>query len=130
MHLYGVAQAATLLAFRRGLDAELAGVAGMLHDIATYETNDPTDHARRSAAEAERLLAAQGDFGAEEIAAVARIIALHSDKAPGGGPFAELLKDADVLQYCLYNPDLPPHEHHRARLALLCAELGLPRAKE
>ena len=120
VHLYGVAQTATLLALRRGLDVELAAVAGMLHDIATYETNDSTDHARRSAIEAERLLAAQGDFTPAEIAAVAHAIALHSDKSPGGGPLAELLKDADVLQHYLYNPALPSHAHHQARLERLC----------
>lgn len=41
VHLYGVAQAAAMLALRRGLDPTLATAAGMLHDIATYHTGEP-----------------------------------------------------------------------------------------
>ena len=32
-HLYGVSLAATMLAKKRGLDPELAAMAGMLHDM-------------------------------------------------------------------------------------------------
>ena len=49
-HLHGVSQACALLAQRRGLDAELAATAGLLHDMAFYATLDSTDHAARSAA--------------------------------------------------------------------------------
>ena len=38
VHLYGVAQACALIALRRGEDAELAAIAGMLHDLSTYAT--------------------------------------------------------------------------------------------
>lgn len=46
LHSYGVSQCAICLATVRKLDVELAGVAGMLHDIAIYAENCPhKDHA-------------------------------------------------------------------------------------
>ncbi|WAG63426.1 HD domain-containing protein [Clostridium estertheticum] len=36
LHLYGVAQSCALIALKRGENAELATMAGMLHDIYSY----------------------------------------------------------------------------------------------
>lgn len=52
VHLYGVSAICALLAGRRGLDIELCAMAGMLHDLSSYESGDSTDHAQRSAARA------------------------------------------------------------------------------
>lgn len=49
VHLYGVAQACALLAMKRGENAELAVIAGMLHDISSYATIDSANHAQKSA---------------------------------------------------------------------------------
>jgi uncharacterized protein len=56
VHLYGVAQACALLALKRGLDPELSTVAGMLHDIWTYKTGEPRDHAAPGSAEAQKIM--------------------------------------------------------------------------
>ena len=104
VHLYGVSATCVLLAFSRGLDAQLAAVAGMLHDIWTHKTGDPTDHARFSALEAEKILENVGGFDSEEIARVCAAISRHSDKDALDGGFDELLKDADVLQHGLNSP--------------------------
>ena len=61
VHLYGVSGSCVLLAEIRGLDAELSATAGMLHDLSTYETGDPTDHACHSALRAQQLLAESGE---------------------------------------------------------------------
>ena len=115
VHLYGVAQAAALLAMQRGLDPELATVAGMLHDIDTYRTVAGPDHAVRSADEARRILLEAGSFAAEEMEAICAAVRRHSDKGAVHGPLDELLKDADVWQHYLYNVTLPPHEGHGPR---------------
>ena len=70
VHLYGVAAVCVLLALKRGLDPHLCAAAGMLHDISSYKTGDPTDHARLSAREAERILKDLGCFAPKEIALV------------------------------------------------------------
>lgn len=44
-HLHGVALAATILAKKRGEDAELATMAGLLHDLHAYKSGSYDDHA-------------------------------------------------------------------------------------
>ena len=108
VHLYGVSLVATWLARRRGENEDLAASAGMLHDIGTYETGDPTDHAARSANRARAILQATSLYAEHEIRTICTAIGHHSDKKSTHDPFSELLKDADVLQHILYNPALPP----------------------
>ena len=109
----------------RGLDAELCTVAGMLHDLATYKSGDPTDHGRRSAILAREILSDLGCFTESEIAIICGAIAHHRIKGEVHGAYDELLKDADVLAHTLYNTQLPPIEKERARLSALCTELGI-----
>lgn len=47
IHLYGVAQAAALIAGKRKENMELSIVAAMLHDLYAYKNMDPADHAHR-----------------------------------------------------------------------------------
>ena len=54
VHLYGVGLMASLIALKRGYSrevAELAEIAGMLHDLLTYvdRTEDTDDHAHKCA---------------------------------------------------------------------------------
>lgn len=122
VHLYGVAGNAALLALHRGVDPTLATVCGLLHDLSVYATGDRRNHAGRSAAMARTCLNSSGLFTPEETAAICNAIAHHSDKDALHAPLDEVLKDADVLQHCLHNPDQPP-EAHTARYARLLAEL-------
>jgi len=125
IHLYGVAQFCALLALLRGLDAERSTVAGMLHDLATYQTGDATDHGRRSAVLAREILSDLGCFAEDEIATICAAIAHHRIKDQVHDAYDELLKDADVLAHTLYNTQLPPIEKERARLPSLWRELGI-----
>jgi uncharacterized protein len=115
VHLYGVSLTATWLAERRGLDVELAGVAGVIHDVATYATGDSRGHAAAGARLASQLLERLGGFSREEVDLISHAIERHSDKASVDGPMDELLKDADVLHHWLYNPTLPAQASHAAR---------------
>jgi hypothetical protein len=129
VHLYGVAHACALLALKRGLDAELGTIAGMLHDLWTYKTGDPTDHGRRGAPLARQILSDLGCFVEDEIATICEAIAHHCVKDEVHGPYDELLKDADVLQHYLYNTLLEPIEKEHRRLAALRQELGIEGAR-
>ena len=55
-HLYGVSLAAQILAKKRGLDPELAAMAGMLHDMHAYKTGTYDDHAHLGADLARKIL--------------------------------------------------------------------------
>ena len=125
VHLFGVSAFAALLAMRRGLNVELAGVAGLLHDIATYTSGSSEDHARRSARQARQILDDIGVFSPEETDAIGTAIANHSNKGEVQDPFSELLKDADVLQHGLYAATTINPSVRLPRIEALCAELSL-----
>lgn len=124
VHMFGAAQAAVFLAMKRGEDAELAACAGYLHDIATYITGDSTDHAERGAVMAGHILHRTGLFSGKEIDKITRAIRCHSDKKDADGPLEEILKDADVLQHCLYDPGYVSKKD-KDRYRKLRKELGL-----
>ena len=107
VHLYGVGQACALIALHRGYDrayAELAEIAGMLHDYSTYKDGTRANHAEKSSVEAELLLQKTEQFTAEEITMICQAIGRHSDKELVHTEFDEILKDADDMQHWLRNP--------------------------
>lgn len=110
VHLYGVGLMASLLAFRRGYSrqiAELAEIAGILHDLLTYvdRAEDTDDHAHRCADYArEHVLRHLKSFSDEEKDMIYAGIYHHSDKRVQGHWFDELIKDADAVQHTLRNP--------------------------
>ena len=125
MHLYGVSQACVLIALKRNENAELAAAAGMLHDIHAYATMDPRDHAHKGSAMARDLLNSMKCFEAGEIDVICSAIYHHSSKEISHAPFDEVLKDADVMQHCLYNPLFEVMKHEKERFGKLKEEFGL-----
>lgn len=125
VHLYGVAQLCALLARKRGENAELAVIAGMLHDIYSYANMDSTDHAHKGAALARKILESLKVFSEEEVETISTAIYRHSDKAIIQNTLDEILKDADVLQHVLYNPLFEVKEVEQERYKKLKAELGM-----
>lgn len=133
VHLYGVSAIGVLLALKRGLNPELCAIAGMLHDIWSYKTGDPTDHAHYSAIEAETILRNAKSFTHTEIRNICDAIAHHRRKQThDDSRLSELLKDADVLQHYLYNPTLPdnPALKWPQRLQNTLDELGIQRTSQ
>lgn len=107
VHLYGVGMSAALIALKRSngrIYAELAQIAGMLHDYVTYQRNDNTDHAHACEPIARDILSDCGEFTEDEINLICTAIYNHSDKNTVDGEFDEILKDADVMQHWLRNP--------------------------
>lgn len=124
-HLYGVSGTGNLLALKRGLDAELCAISGMLHDIARYKSGCSVEHARLGSIEARKILAECKCFNEKEIELICSSIANHSNKRNIDNPYEELLKDADVLQHYLYNTNLKIAEKEIDRLNSILAELGI-----
>jgi len=125
LHLYGVSQACTLIALKRGENVELATMAGMLHDIYSYAKMDTVDHAHKGSILAKEILTALKLTDGNETNLICAAIYAHSSKGIVHSNFDEVLKDADVLQHCLYNPmfDIMPHE--KDRYEKLKVEFGL-----
>ena len=125
VHLYGVSQACAMLALKRNENAELAVVAGMLHDIYPCAYMDWIDHAHKGAEMARNILIDLDAFNENEINLICTAIYNHSDKSVVHDPLDELMKDADVMQHVLYNPLIAIKQHEQTRFDSLIKELDL-----
>ena len=122
-HLHGVALAAAILAKKRGENAELATMAGLLHDLWAYKSGSYDDHAHLGAEYARKVL---GELVTqEEMEIICSAIDHHDSKAEVNGTMDEILKDADVIDHSLSDPTKEVKVHEQARYIKLCAELGL-----
>ena len=126
-HLHGVALAAVMIAKKRGVDAELAAMAGLLHDLYAYKCGSYDDHARLGADYARKLLEKLDMTTPDETEIICHAILHHDEKAAAGTPMDEVLKDADVIDHSLADPTKEVKEHERERYEKLCAEFGLGR---
>ena len=125
VHLYGVAQYCSLLSVKRKLNCELAIMAGMLHDLYSYKTMIRDNHAHKGADLAKDTLIELDIANKQEIAMICSAIYNHSDKDIINSEFDEILKDADVLQHCMYNPLFEVKEHEKTRFERIKKEFGL-----
>ncbi len=125
LHLYGVSQACTMIALKRNQDVELATMVGMLHDLHSYNTMNTENHAENGAILARQILEELSLTSDNETDLICSAIRNHSSKATIHSAFDELLKDADVLQHCLYNPLFPVMEHEKCRFQNLLTEFGI-----
>lgn len=128
VHLYGVGLLASLLALKRGHtreEAEMAEVAGMLHDLLTYvdRNEDTDDHAHKCADHARvNVLDRLDVFTETEKETICRGIYNHSDKGVTGDWFDEIIKDADAAQHALRNP-VEDHFYNHPRIQQVLREL-------
>jgi HD superfamily phosphodiesterase len=125
LHLYGVAQCSTLIALKRGENVELATMAGMLHDIYSYAKLDTKDHAHKGSIIAREILTSLQITNDSETKIICDAIYAHSNKELVNSDFDEVLKDADVLQHCLYNPMFEIKPHEKSRYEKLRLEFGI-----
>ena len=97
------AQFGRILAQKRGLTLLWPVICGM-HDIYVFTTGRVTDHAHKGAPIARKVLEKTKKFTAEEIKLITSAIYNHSDKhIVSKNPYAELVKDADVLDCGLFD---------------------------
>ena len=123
-HLYGVSLSATILAKKRGLDPELAAMAGMLHDIHAYKSGSYDNHAHLGADLAREILEELAITTPEETDIICSAIYHHDDKHLVDSPMDELLKDADVIDHSLKDTSKPVKEKEQKRYETLCSEMG------
>ncbi|MCL2593844.1 MAG: HD domain-containing protein [Defluviitaleaceae bacterium] len=125
VHLYGVSQACTLIALKRGENAELLTMAGMLHDFYTYKFGYTKDHDKKGAILAREVFEKLKITTDDETDLICSAISNHSSKGITHSSFDEVLVDADVLQHCIYNVTMPILEHEKIRFEKLVKEFGL-----
>lgn len=131
VHLYGVSSYATLLAKRRGLDQEMAAIAGLLHDYYLFTTGIEDFHDQNGAEAVRPILRDMGIFSVEEQRTLLRAIFYHSDKCSVHGPYDELIKDAELLQGYVHNLDQQVRLRNPTdRLRRVLTELAIPYDEE
>lgn len=123
-HLHGVSHYCTLLAYRRNLNVDIATVCGMVHDIYPLYTGVFEDHARKGVPYVKALLESLSIFSEEEVKVITQAVYNHTDKRCIHESYDELLKDADVMYHCLYDPDDPIREKEVERYKMILRELG------
>jgi predicted hydrolase (HD superfamily) len=125
VHLYGVSLASTMIAKKRGLDAELASMAAMLHDLYAYKSGSYDDHAHKGAELARQILGELGLTDDSETETICSAIYHHDDKLVIDSPMDEVLKDADVIHHCMNDLSKDVKEKEKARFEKLCDEFGM-----
>ena len=125
VHLYGVSLAATMIAQKRGLDAELLSMAAMLHDLHAYKRGSYDDHAHKGAELAREVLGKLNLTTPEETEIICSAIYHHDDKHVVDSQMDEALKDADVIHHCMNDLSKPVKDKERARFDSLCTEFGM-----
>lgn len=139
-HTSAVAQIGRMLAQKRGLDPSLAAIICAMHDIYVFTTGRATDHAHLGAKLAQKFLQKTRRFTALEIKLITGAIYNHSDKhIVSKNPYAELVKDADVLDCGLYDGVHDAYVYEKSpancrkyfnRIKRVRKELGLPKDKK
>ena len=124
-HLHGVSLAAVMIAEKRGVDPELAAMAGLLHDLYAYKSGSYDDHAHKGAEYARELLTKMEITTADETETICSAIWHHDSKDAVDAPMDEVLKDADVIHHSLGDPTKEIKAHEQARFSRLCEEFGL-----
>ncbi|NLO86198.1 MAG: HD domain-containing protein [Clostridiales bacterium] len=124
-HMCGVARFCTLLSMKRNLNIELATTCGMLHDICYMTGGSSDNHAIKGAEQAKSILDEMNQYSDHEITLITTAISRHSDKSKIHDQYDELLKDADVMDHCLYNAGFPVSEWEMKRYNNLLNEFGL-----
>ena len=124
-HSHAVSLLGALLARRRGEDAEVAAIAGLLHDFYAYERRDYADHAHAGAARAKEILESLNLTAPRENEIICSAIFHHDDLVAVDAPMDEILKDADLIDNAMSHPARDVKENEAARVARLRDELGL-----
>ena len=126
-HLYSCSQLAKLLAAKRGLDPEIAAIAGAIHDIAIIKTGRFENHGPKGEEPIKDLINRyNSDFGEKyglinnkEIEIIVSASVHHSEKTIfTDDKYIELIKDVDSLDRFLHGKDTYAHNKERSKRAL------------
>lgn len=128
-HLGYVACLGALIARARGLDMELAQVAGYLHDIWLHERHPYSQeianaHACEGAKLAREIMVDIGEFTDVEIKTVCDMIFNHDFINQTDSRMDEILKDADMLSHYLNASAAGNEAAYHPRVAAALRELG------
>ena len=133
-HMYSTTQLGKLVALKRGLNPEFAGLVCAFHDIHTLHTGEYVEHDVKAAdyiweivAEYnERWGSTLGRINDDEIERIIGAVKGHSDKVTvSDDPYAELLKDVDSLDAHLHGFEPREESGRVVRMNQVLADFGI-----
>lgn len=132
MHMYTSSQIAKILALKRGIDPELAGIAAALHDIGVVKTKKRENHAEAAERYVYEIIERYNSthrgslpqITKKETELIVNAIVQHSQKEIiSDNPFVEILKDVDSLDRYLHG--VKTEGPHRERCTKVLKEIGI-----
>ncbi len=100
-HVHSSSRYARMLARKRGIDPDVAGVLGAIHNLGRIVTGKQEGHAEAGYLPTKIFLRQTGLFAPDEVEKIANAVKNHSRKDVVGSPLEELVKDADIFdRYC------------------------------
>ncbi|MFC0334507.1 CHAP domain-containing protein [Paenibacillus sepulcri] len=125
VHLYGVSAFASMLALKRGLNQELAEIAGLLHGYYFYKTGIHDFPGPNSAEAVRPVLRDMNIFTKEEQLIIQQAIFYQGERTGTHGPYDEMIKDAYVMQSYFQNRSRSLSQQDTPRLQKVLRELGI-----
>ena len=102
IHIVSCAKIGYMMGQERGLDPVLAACTCACHDYGRIVNGKQKDHAEAGYLPVQKFLRGTGLFTETEISMMAEAVKNHSRKDEIGTPLEELVKDADVVDFCQY----------------------------
>ncbi|MDB5084351.1 MAG: hypothetical protein JWN30_1237 [Bacilli bacterium] len=126
VQLYGASGFAAMLAAKRGLNQEIAAIAGLMHDYYAFKTGITEFNDQNSAEAVRPIVRDLGIFTNDERKTILCAIFHQTELGSIHDDYDELIKDAVVVQRYFYNvgKKVPSKEAWRVKNAL--RELALP----
>jgi hypothetical protein len=125
VRLYGVSSIASMIAMKRGLEPEIATIAGLLHYFYNYKTGIIHYPGINSAEAVRPIIRDLGVFSTEEQLVILRAIFYQDQRGQAHGPYDELIKDAIVLHKFLQNTEQAVTHLDTRRLLSLLDEFSI-----
>ncbi len=131
-HMYSTSQLAKIIALKRGIDPELAGLTCAFHDIYTIHTGLTKDHGIRGEKYIREIITEYNKkwqsklpiITEDEVEHIIKAIRDHSDKITvTNDPLAELVKDVDSLDSYLHG--MTTDKRRNLRINRLLKELDI-----
>ncbi|EPY03804.1 metal-dependent phosphohydrolase HD sub domain [Paenibacillus alvei TS-15] len=130
IRLYGVSAFASMLARKRGLQSELAAIAGVLHHYYFYKTGIEDFPGPNSSEAVRPMIRDLKLLSQEEQATILKAIYYHDDRHQRHGEYEEVVKDAIVLQKYFQTPNNQVDSRDSHRLQQVLGELTIPYSYE
>ncbi len=126
-HMYTCAQLSKLIAIIRGLDPEIAGIAGAIHDLFVIRMGIFGEHGPKGEPLVREFLKdyndiyseEYGEISEEDVEKICLATKYHTDKKNfTQDKFIELIKDTDAFDRLLHGHDIPEYYLPRCKAVL------------